>query len=104
MYVHFCRETWSGPRLSTAAAVTALHMHAQSHFQGQLAKEAESDPVRGERSNVNIKETGEIQPPCERTTDATDGRWRRVALNREGADTAIKVTRLSPYSESGRAG
>ena len=98
MYVHFCRETWSGPRLSTAAAVTALHMHAQSHFQGQLAKEAESDPVRGERSNVNIKETGEIQPPCERTTSAT------VALNREGADTAIKVTRLSPYSESGRAG
>ena len=99
MYVHFCRETWSGPRLSTAAAVTALHMHAQSHFQGQLAKEAESDPVRGERSNVNIKETGEIQPPCERTTGGQKcGRAgsERMALNREGADTAIKVTRLSP--------
>ena len=79
--MYFCRGTCSGPaRLSTAAAVTALHMHAQSHFQGQLAKEAESDPVRGERSNVNIKETGEIQPPCERTTGGRtrttgDGGW-----------------------------
>ena len=90
-------------RVSSAVAVTALHMHAQSHFQGQLAEEAESgaDPesMGGEKSNVNIKESREreIQPPCERTTSAT------VALNREGAGTAIKVIRLSTR-ENGRAG
>ena len=91
--------------VSSAVAVTALHMHAQSHFQGQLAEEAESgaDPESkgGEKSNVNIKESRErereIRPPCERTTSAT------VALNREGAGTAIKVIRLSTR-ENGRAG
>ena len=58
-------------RVSSTVAVTALHMHAQSHFQGQLAEEAESgaDPesMGGEKSNVNIKESRER----ERERDST---------------------------------
>ena len=54
-----------------------LIFKVNSRGRGARPSQTAGSSVIGERSNVNIKETGEIQPPCERMTGGR-GRGRRA--------------------------
>ena len=54
-----------------------LIFKVNSPGRGARLSQTAGSSVIGERSNVNIKETGEIQPPCERMTGGR-GRGRRA--------------------------
>ena len=54
-----------------------LIFKVNSPGRGARPSQTAGSSVIGERSNVNIKETGEIQPPCERMTGGR-GRGRRA--------------------------